>query len=87
MNYLYKGMILKDSKILIPPSMRKEILTKVHAGHQGREKCKKRARQVAFWPGINMDIDNMVDSCETYQRYQHKQQKEPLMLYPVPNRL
>ena len=64
--------------------MRKEILTKIHAGHQSKEKCKQRARKVVFWPGINNDIDNVVDSCETCQRYKHDDQKELLKPYPVP---
>ena len=40
--------------------MRKEILTKIHASHQGREKCKQQASQVVFWTGINSDINNVV---------------------------
>ena len=83
---VHKGLILKGSKIVIPQSMRKEILMKIHTGHQGKEKCKRRARQVVYWPGINSDIDNVVESCETCQRHQHQQQKEPLMPYPVPKR-
>ena len=81
-----QGLILKGSKIVIPTKMRKEILIKIHAGHQGREKCKQRARQVVFWPGINSDIDNIVESCETCQQHQHNHQKEPLKPYPVPTR-
>ncbi|CAB4025806.1 retrotransposon-like family member retr-1 [Paramuricea clavata] len=83
---VHQGLILKGSKIVIPKKMRKEILIKIHAGHQGREKCKQRARQVVFWPGINSDIDNMVESCETCQHHQHNHQKEPLKTYPVPTR-
>ena len=45
---VHKGMILKGLKIVIPTALRKEVLTKIHVGHQGREKCKKRARQVVF---------------------------------------
>ncbi|CAB4021418.1 Transposon Ty3-G Gag-Pol poly [Paramuricea clavata] len=83
---VHQGLILKGSKIVIPTKMRKEILIKIHAGHQGREKCKQRARQVVFWPGINSDIDNIVESCETCQHHQHNHQKEPLKPYPVPTR-
>ena len=57
-----------------------------YTGHQGREKCKKRARQVVYWPGINQDIDNLVDNCEVCQKYQRKQTKEPLISYPVATR-
>ena len=80
----YQGLVLKGSKIVIPPTMRKEILTKIHAGHQGRDKCKQRARQVVFRPRSNSDINNMVDTCETCQRHQHNYQKESLKPYPVP---
>ena len=45
---VHQGLVLKGSNIVIPPKMRKEILIKIHAGHQGREKCKQRARQVEF---------------------------------------
>ena len=85
---VHQGLILKGSKIVIPPTMRKEILTKIHmhADHQGREKCKQRARQVVFWPGINSDINNVVDNCETCKRHQHNYQKESLKPYPVPTR-
>ena len=83
---VHQGLILKGSKIVIPTKMRKEILIKIHAGHQGREKCKQRARQVVFWPGMNSDIDNIVESCETCQQHQHNHQKEPLKPYPVPSR-
>ena len=83
---VHGGLILKGSKNIIPPTMRKEIPTKIHAGHQGRKKCKQRARQVVFWPGINSDINNVVDNCETCQRPQHNYQKEPLKPYPVPTR-
>lgn len=36
-----QGLVPKGSKIVIPPIMRKHILTKIHGGHQGREKCKQ----------------------------------------------
>jgi hypothetical protein len=58
---VHQGLILKGSKIVIPTKMRKEILIKIHAGDQGREKCKQCARQVVFWPGMNSDIDNIVE--------------------------
>jgi hypothetical protein len=60
-------VILKGSKIVIPTKMRKEIVRKIHA-----------ARQVVFWAGMNSDIDNIVERCETCQQHQHNHQKEPL---------
>ncbi|XP_030854482.1 uncharacterized protein K02A2.6-like [Strongylocentrotus purpuratus] len=57
------GIIFKGSKIVVPTTMRRFMLNKIHEGHLGIEKCKKRAREVIYWPRINTDITEMVLSC------------------------
>ncbi len=37
------------------PSLRKELLGKVHDGHQGISICRVRARQSIWWPGISLE--------------------------------
>lgn len=54
------GVLFKGKRIVIPLSLRKELLNKVHEGHQGIEKCKSRSREAFYWPGINTDISEMV---------------------------
>jgi hypothetical protein len=44
----------------------------------GHEKCKRRARQVVFWPGMNHEIDTLVNQCEACQKHQHQHPVEPL---------
>ena len=34
----------------VPRAMRLEMLNRIHTGHLGIQKCKKRARYVLFWP-------------------------------------
>lgn len=34
----------------------KGMLRKIHEGHLGEEKCKRRAREVMYWPRMNQDI-------------------------------
>ena len=53
------GILLKNEKIVIPSSFRPEMLEKIHAGHMGTEKCKKRARDVLYWPGMNSQIEEI----------------------------
>jgi hypothetical protein len=65
-------------RIIIPLKLRKEILSQTHAGHMGHEKCKRRARQVVFWPGMNHEIDTLVNQCEACQKHQHQHPVEPL---------
>ena len=57
-------MVLFGDRIVIPPALRKEILGRIHSGHQGRERCKISARRVVYWPGMNAQIDAVVDKCE-----------------------
>ena len=46
------GLMFKGNCIVVPSSMRKEILNKIHDSHLGIEKCRRRARAVVYWPGM-----------------------------------
>ena len=81
------GLILLNShRIVVPVQKRKEILTKLHASHQGIERTKQRARQIVYWPGINSDIKNTVEACTKCQEHQPSLQQEPLQRDPLPSR-
>jgi len=54
------GVILKNERIVVPSSMRKEMLQRIHQGHMGIEKSKRRARDVLYWPGMNSQISGMI---------------------------
>nr|XP_047138956.1 uncharacterized protein K02A2.6-like [Hydra vulgaris] len=58
------GLLLYQNRIIIPVTMRREILSKLHEGHLGMEKCKRRARQSVFWPGLNNQIEQLIRKCE-----------------------
>ncbi len=64
--------------------MRREIRDQLHQGHQGIEKCKNRARQAVYWPGINYELAVLVSQCSTYLNYRNRQQKETLIQHKVP---
>ncbi|XP_030587995.1 uncharacterized protein K02A2.6-like [Archocentrus centrarchus] len=78
------GLLLRQNRILIPQSMRRDMLQRIHEGHLGVEKCKRRAREAVYWPGINRDIEEMVQKCETCLKHRYKQQKEPMLIADLP---
>ena len=80
------GIVFKSRKIIIPKALRSEMLGRVHTGHMGVQKCKERARDVLFWPGMCKEIENMVKQCTTCQEYRTAQQKEPLLPHDIPER-
>jgi hypothetical protein len=77
------GLILKQERIVMPPNLREEVLTTIHEGHLGQEKCLLQARSAVFWPGITKDVIKVVESCDACQKHQRKQQKQDL-LQPEP---
>ena len=80
------GIILKGETILIPPSMRREMLEKIHVGHMGIEKCRRRAREIIFWPGMSSEISDLVSKCTTCLEFKNSNQKEPMIPTPIPSR-
>nr|XP_042912826.1 uncharacterized protein K02A2.6-like [Parasteatoda tepidariorum] len=84
--YLECGLLLKDSKIVIPSSLRHEMLLLIHEGHFGIEKSKNRAREVMYWPGMSKDIELLVLKCEICQKFQKSNVKEPLISHSLPTK-
>ena len=78
------GIRLKNERIIIPNSLRTEMLEKIHAGHMGVEKSKRRARDSLYWPGMNGQIENMILKCSTCLEHRSLNQKEPLVGQPAP---
>ena len=83
---LEDGLVLKGNRIVIPSSMRDQILQAIHLGHQGENKCILRARESVFWPGISADIRQMVKDCDLCNKHQPTQPKLPIMQPDLPTR-
>ena len=79
------GILLKSDRIVVPASLRIEILEKIHVGHLGIEKCRQRARQSVWWPGLSAQIESMVKNCRICAR-EKPDQAEPLAPTPLPER-
>lgn len=80
------GLLLKGERVLIPTTMHKYILDKIHEGHQGIEKCRLRARECVHWIDINNDIEAMVKSCQICQENSKSQPAETLQQHEIPSR-
>ena len=80
------GLVLYQSRIIVPTSERKEVLKRLHDSHQGVERTKRRARQTVFWPGITSDIMNTVGACTKCQERRASLPPEPLQSDPPPTR-
>ena len=62
------------------------MLEKVHYGHAGIEKCRSRARDVMYWPGINTDTSDMISKCTVCNDHRNRNQKKPMIPHELPDR-
>ena len=81
---VYKGIVFKGSQIVIPYTLQKDMLSKIHEGHLGETKCKNRARSVMYWPGMSHDIVNVVSTCSICANYRNALPREPLKSHDPP---
>ena len=59
------GIIYKDMRIVVPPSLCEHMLSIIHRSPLGIVKCKQRARKVLYWPTMNQQIEEAVKNCTT----------------------
>ena len=80
------GVLLKGQRIVIPTKIRPEMRSLVHEGHLGIEKCKRRAREVMYWPNMNTDVRDFVSRCDICQTHRYAQHQQSMKLHERPDR-
>lgn len=62
------SLLLYGNCIIVPHSMKKEILGKVHAGHQGIQRCRLRLSTSVWWPGVLKEMEQFIKACPACQK-------------------
>ena len=57
------GLLCKGTRLIFPKFLRPEMLRQIRKSHLGIVKCRQRAREVLFWPGMSVEIEQMVINC------------------------
>lgn len=78
------GVLYKGMKVIVPASMRPQMIARAHSSHLGPDACVRRARDVLFWPSMADQIKDQVQNCEVCNDFLARQQKEPLMTHKIP---
>ena len=65
------GILMKNSKVLIPETPKQKYLRQIHLGYQGIKAYRSRAREFVFWININEDLKELVEKCDLYQSQQN----------------
>ncbi|XP_061170331.1 uncharacterized protein K02A2.6-like [Saccostrea echinata] len=80
------AVIFRGDRIVIPISMRQDMLCKIHKSHIGVEGSLRRARENIFWPGMNAETRDFISRCEICRSLDDKQCKETLRSHEVPDK-
>lgn len=78
------GLIFRNDRIVIPSSLQRSMIDRVHASHNGIESTLRLARENVFWPGMSPQITDVVKECSVCARYGSSQPKPPMQSHPVP---
>ena len=54
------GIILKQTRIVIPAKKCEALLKPIHEGHLGLNKCKLCAKENVYWPGLNDQLETLI---------------------------
>ena len=66
--YSSDGVVIYKNRIVIPPALRQQCLSALHAAHQGTSAMTARAETSIFWPGITNDIHATRANCSQCNR-------------------
>ena len=76
---------LKGPRLIISSSIRLEILDRIHDGHQGTVKCRRRTKDSVWWPRLGKQLEEMVTNC--CKCIEHRKPNiDPMILSAVPER-
>ena len=77
--------LLWGYRVIIPQKLRKNILNSLHESHLGIVKTKALARSYVWWPNLDKDIENLVNSCKHCQKLLASPEKCPLIPWKSTN--
>ena len=83
---VHNGVLFKNHRVIILKLLREEIMSRIHSSHLGIESCRRKARVVVFWPGMNSQIKEIVSNCHVCAEFQARNPRQPLQTHEIPER-
>lgn len=84
--YVASNVLFKRDRIIVPRTLKHDMLNKIHVGHFGLDVCLRRAKEVLYWPGMTNDITNVINNCQTCWEHKKSNSREPMIIQEQPQR-
>lgn len=75
------GCLLWGSQVVVPHTLRQQVLRELHQFYPGMVKMKALAQNYMWWPGMYTDMEEKVNNCYTWQSSRTPPAKAPLHLW------
>ena len=82
--YMIDNVPFKGRKMLIPKSLRGQIVEGLHSGHQGVSSMSANARERLFWPRLDADLRQARKQCRRCNEIAPSLPAETLLTTPEP---
>ena len=79
------GLLLKGTRVCIPPELLKRTLADLHGAHQGVDRVQAQAREAMYWPGIDTDIADYVSQCTICTKHKASLAAQPMLPRDIPD--
>ena len=83
---VYDGVLYRSHQVIVPTTLRDEMLQKIHKAHQGADSSIRRARESLFWPGVQAATREKCLSCGLCAQYLSERPREPMKSHEIPTR-
>ena len=83
---LHNDLLLRGRRIVVPVSLQKETLDKIHSGHQGIHRYQSRASMSVWWPGVKQQVEQLVQHCPACTKVLAAP-RQPMLTTPLPEYL
>ncbi|XP_043229828.1 uncharacterized protein K02A2.6-like [Amphibalanus amphitrite] len=80
------GVLLWGHRVVVPQSSRETVLRELHVSHPGMRRMKSLARSIVWWPGIDAQIERVVQNCSPCQQSRPKPPHAELHPWAWPSR-
>ena len=77
------ALVFKRDLLVVPISMRRELLAVAHSTHIGIEGCIRRMRDTLYWPRMTTEVREYVSKCEICLAHRDSPGKEPIIQHEI----
>ena len=80
------GCLVWGGRVVVPPPGQDSVLAELHSGHPGISRMKSLARGLVWWPGLDKDIETVVQQCSSCQQNQPSPPAAPMQPWSWPTK-